>query len=203
MKNYQKKIILKFLVYTFLIMINIISIANAQTWEEYNRKMIKHFSNKNYQKALIWGMKAKNLALEEGGGLGLLLAKSYNNIAEVYKSMKSYDAAVKFYFDAIKIYETDEKIKYPGLALCYNNLAGAYLMNKQYSRAVVFFQKAIQTIEVAVGLDDSQIIPIINNILKIYEFKKHTDSVVYKDLKKKLKKIEENKNKSSSGKVNS
>jgi len=53
-------------------------------------------------------------------------ATSYNNLAELYRSMGQYQKAEPLYLKAVKIFEKILGEEHPDTATSYNNLAGLY-----------------------------------------------------------------------------
>lgn len=65
---------------------------------------------------------------------------SYNGIATMFFNEKSYDMSIKYHFEALKYYASDD---YLNLGKTYNNLADVYLSSKKYDSALIYINKAL------------------------------------------------------------
>jgi serine phosphatase RsbU (regulator of sigma subunit)/Flp pilus assembly protein TadD len=110
-------------------------------------QLAANYLHDNCEKALLYGNKAKELALKINDKQGL--ASALNNIGLAYDNMGKYDKAMKNYFESLKI---KEEINYlPGLVSTYNNIGLVYDIQGNINEALANYQKSY---DIAVKIKD-------------------------------------------------
>jgi len=92
---------------------------------------------KDYDKMMLYNVKARNLAKKIGDSLAI--ARTYNNEAQLYAQRMQHGKALtasKIYFDYLK-----KTNSLNGTA--YNNLATSFVFNNQADSAIYYYKKAI------------------------------------------------------------
>lgn len=98
-------------------------------------------------------------------------ANSLRFIGIVYYYEGTYDMAVDFFINSLKISEAlDDKI---GISLCYGNIGAIQINLGNFERAIVYFEKLLKTFE---EMDDKASMgACYNNIGAIYQHQKRYD----------------------------
>ena len=98
------------------------------------------------------------------------MAKSYNNIGNVYNSQGKYEEALKVYTKSLdiktRIYGGDN---HPDVAKSYVGLGNVYNRQGQYERALEDYQKALEIDIKVSGQDSPDVAASYNNIGMVYD----------------------------------
>ncbi len=97
-----------------------------------------HYRNDNFWEAIEYSMLAKEYYRSLGDSLNV--ARSCNILGRCFGQTSEFDKAVKNYFEALRIYERNEKIN--ELALIYSSIGLVHLDTKNYRKAISFFRQA-------------------------------------------------------------
>lgn len=135
----------------------------------------------DYEKAIAYSEASLNLTKDS-----LLTASAYNNIGSCKRNIGLYEAALKAYLKAVKIYDKKKDLK--NQAIINNNIGLVYKSLEMNEKAKSYHQRAIITYEELKekkGLSEAY-----NNLAIVYAYQDSLDNALYY-FKKSLK-IEEN-----------
>ncbi len=105
---------------------------------EYDSSSLQVWNNpREYIK--LWNIKLDS-AFKTGDNLNAAIA--LNQIGLGYSYINDYDKALKFYFNALKIYESENNIK--GIAELNNNIGLIYKYIRSHSKAKEYYEKALE-----------------------------------------------------------
>ena len=107
--------------------------------------------------------------LQVGGQDSLDVAKSYNNMAIIYKTQGKYEEALEMYTKSgdimTRIYGGDN---HPDVAASYTNIGIVYYRQGQYERALDYHQKALEIDIKVSGQDHPDVASSFINIGAVY-----------------------------------
>ncbi|AKB58702.1 tetratricopeptide repeat protein [Methanosarcina barkeri] len=104
----------------------------------------------------------------EFGPEHLDVAKTLNNLAELYQEMGDYKEALPLYQKAFEIAEKIMGSKHPDIAVMLNNLASLYESMGEYNKALSFCHRALQIIKSSLAKEHPVVAAIQNNLAVIY-----------------------------------
>ena len=96
------------------------------------------------------------------------VAKSLNDLAELYYTQGHYEVAEPLYRKALSIWEKALGSVHPNTAESLNNLAALYHAQGQYAQAEPLFQRALHIWEKALGLEHPDVAKSLNNLAGLY-----------------------------------
>jgi len=99
---------------------------------------------RDYEKAIEYYEKARQIFENTLPPNQPDLATSYNNIGLVYYNMRKYSKALLFYKKALEIRQKYLPPNHPSLASSYNNIGEVYHSMGEYTTALLFLQKALK-----------------------------------------------------------
>ena len=159
--------------------------------KKYRKLGNKHFSNKNYDKALdnfehILDIK-KSIYPENHSEI----AKVYANIGVVYKRQGQLEHSLTHYKKAIQIYNRNSGIKNRSLGTLYSNMGNIFTLQKNYKKAEGYYNQAINLLSKDSLSNLDRISMAYNNLGLLYKDQKlYKQSIHYYtksyQLKKKL-----------------
>jgi tetratricopeptide (TPR) repeat protein len=97
------------------------------------------------------------------------LAKSYNNIGNVYYNMGEYAKALWYYEKALKIRQQSLPPNHPDLAKSYNNIGAVCDNMGEYSKALWYYEKALEIKRQSLPLNHPDLASSYNNIGNVYD----------------------------------
>lgn len=96
-------------------------------------------------------------------------ATSLNTLAEIYKSMGSYERALPLFQQALKIRKNALGEKHPDFAASLNNLAGLYKSMGSYMKALPLYQQALRIRKEVLGEKHPDYARSLNNLAALYQ----------------------------------
>ena len=96
------------------------------------------------------------------------MAESFNNLAELYRIMGSYDKAEPLYKRALGIFEKALGPEHPDVATCLNNLAATYESLRSYAEAASLYQRALSIQKKVLGHEHPSLATTLNNLAGLY-----------------------------------
>ncbi len=97
------------------------------------------------------------------------LAKSLNNIANVYRSQGKFDEAEENYKRAVGILENSVGAQHPNLATVLNNLAVLYRKQRKFDEAESLYRRVLNIVEKALGPEHRAVAMGLNNLAVLYQ----------------------------------
>ncbi len=137
-------------------------------WDELNKKTIELFRSGKYPEALESAKKALSEAEAEFGATDPRVARSLNNLAEIYRSQANYDEAEPLWKRALEIRTKAFGRNHPDVAISLNNLAGAYFEQGKFAEAEKMFRGAIDVMEKSLGSDHPDLAISLVNMAAAY-----------------------------------
>ena len=122
----------------------------------------------DYDSALSFGIKAKEVAIAEYNEESEEYARIINNLATLYKQHAQYDKAELLYNEALEIRKRVFKENHPAIAVILNNLAGLYYLQGQYETAEKLYQKALKIEKVKLGINNPVTANSFSNLAEVY-----------------------------------
>ena len=112
----------------------------------------------------------KSIALQEKtkGSMHPDLAKSLNNLAELYRTQNRESEAEALHLRILAIRERSLGPNHPDVAKSLNNLALIYHSQKRYAAAEAYYQRAISIWEKTPPADSSDLAMSLNNLATLY-----------------------------------
>ena len=133
-------------------------------WKTLNQEVQDLYRAGNYDRAVVVGKKALEVAETEVGPNHSDVATSLNNLALLYQMQGRYASAEPLYKRALAINEKALGPNHPDVATSLNNLAALYNSQGQYASAEPLYKRALAIDEKAIGLT----IPMWPGILKTW-----------------------------------
>ena len=112
---------------------------------------IVYNSEKEYQKALEYIVKANKIDEESGNKTGI--AANLGDIGELYRNLSNHSKALEYYIKSLKLYE--ELGDKNGIARNLGNIGIVYMEQKDYSKALEYYLQALsisEELELKVGI---------------------------------------------------
>ena len=122
-----------------------------------------------YDKALVWFEKARDIYEKALGKEHPDTAATYNNIAVVYDNQGDYNAALEWYMKGLAICEKALGKEHPSTAATYNNIAGVHNSQGDYGAALEWYMKALAIDEKVLGKEHPDTAMTYNNIAVVYK----------------------------------
>ncbi len=129
-----------------------------------------------FDESIKYNFKALDLLKRLKGNNDILIDGQINNLANVYKSSKDYDMAIKYYN---QIFENKNfRTEKPGLyAVVLDNYAHTLFLSEKYEQLPDLFLKALKICD-SIG-DSYKTIVINQHLAKYYNYKNQKDSAKY------------------------
>ena len=122
-----------------------------------------------YNKALAYYEKTKDISENVFGEAHSSTANIYNNIAGLYHAQGDYDKALAYNEKALVIYEKVLGAAHPNTATIWNNIAGVYDNLGEYDKALEYYEKAKTIREKVLGVAHPSTATTYNNIAAVYK----------------------------------
>ncbi len=159
--------------------------------ERYSELGKKHFSNRNYDKALAYFEKILSIKKSIYPENHSEIAKAYANVGVVHKRQGQLDQSLNCYKKAIQIYNQNNDTKNRSLGTLYSNMGNIFTLQKNYKKAESYYNQAINLLAEDSLSNLDRISMAYNNLgllfkdLKLYKQSIHFYTKSYQ-LKKKL-----------------
>lgn len=142
----------------------------------YNNLGILYKELSQFEESIRYNLEAIDLKRRLKGNNVILIDNQKNNLANVYKSSKNYDLAIKYYNE---IFENKNlRNERPGFyAMALDNYAHTRFLSKNYERLPELFLEALRICD-SIG-DTYKTIVIHQHLAKYYNFRKQKDSAKY------------------------
>ena len=98
--------------------------------------------NNEYDKAIDCYTKSLEIKVNTFGYENLGVAKTYNNLGNVYEETGEYEQSMVFYNKSLEIKKGLFGEMHPGVATTYNNLGIIYRKTAQYGLAIQYYEKS-------------------------------------------------------------
>lgn len=145
----------------------------------------KHFSEGNYDQALVFYFKQLEEDLKYHHDDSLEIAVNYNDIGLAYDELKNYTKALEYYQKTMKIDELRLEVNSTERATTYFNIASVYDALKNYPEAIGYYEKALEIDETVLESNDENMLTYYEALAEAYgNASKPTLSLLY--LKKAL-----------------
>ncbi len=106
----------------------------------YTQASKQYASNNNFDNALIFGVKALELAMYLGYEKGIL--ESWKSLGRISSIMGKHELALDYQHQALELYE--KKQNEQGMLECMNELADIYIRTKEYEQAMEYKFQALK-----------------------------------------------------------
>jgi len=157
--------------------------------EKYRELGNKHFSNRNYDKALAYFNEILNIKksiYKEGHSE---IAKAYANVGVVYKRQGRLEQSLNYYKKAIQIYSQNSDTKNRSLGTLYSNMGNIFTLQKNYKKAESYYNQAINLLSKDSLSNLDRISMAYNNLGLLYKnLKLYKQSIHYYTKSYQLKK---------------
>lgn len=108
----------------------------------------------------------------------LEFAQTLNLFGNYYLEMEDYEAALKYYFDAMQVVENSCGPNHPLVFTCNNNIAIAYKNKKDYETALMYYRKDLEYAEQNLENDPMSFADSLHNVgLCYYDMGKTEDAL--------------------------
>lgn len=121
------------------------------TANSYNNLGLVYNLIDDFDKALCFFLKAKQIWVEQYGNYNRYVAFSYSNIGGVYNQLGEYKKALDSYSIGLDIFEAIFGKNHPYVATIYGKIGAVYYNLDDYTNAKKFFIKGLQIRENALG----------------------------------------------------
>jgi tetratricopeptide (TPR) repeat protein len=128
-----------------------------------------HYSQGFYALAEPWFINCLRVAEQRLGAGHPDVAKSLNNLAELYRNQGRSTKAEPLYVRALEIWEQQLGADHSDAATILNNLALLYESQRRYSEAEPLYGRALEIWEQQLGADHLNVAIILNNLAGLYE----------------------------------
>ena len=135
---------------------------------ELNKLVHKLYRLGKYPKGIEVANEAVALAEEKYGKKHPYTATTYNDLAQLYRSMGEQDKALEYYNKALIICEEELGTDHPDTATIYNNLAGVYESRDEQEKALEYYKMALMIHEEALGTNHPDTATTYNNLAGLY-----------------------------------
>lgn len=98
------------------------------------------WSQESFSKAWTYGVEAKKLSQQIKWPTGI--AKSYMVMGYAHDYRASYDSAVYYYIQSLKVYEAEKDL--PGQSAALNNVGICYMYSDRYKEALVYYERSLE-----------------------------------------------------------
>ncbi len=143
-------------------------ICNAQTWDEWNQKLVTAYRAGNLTDAIKYGEEAKKAANKEFGKIHKNYALACNNLALMYASNRNQKQAETLYLESKDVWEQVEGKHSPNYATCCYNLGTLYTETFDYINAEKYLIEAKNLREELFGNDHKDYATCCNNLAELY-----------------------------------
>ena len=108
----------------------------------------------------------------------LNVARTYNNMAVVYKNKGDYDKALEYYTSALTIKKAKHGDNHPSVANTLNNMANVYDDQGDYDKALEYYTSALTIRKAKHGDDHPSVANTLNNMANVYRSKGDYDKAL-------------------------
>ncbi len=136
-------------------------------------------SQGDYDKALEYYEKSRELKEEVLGKWNRSTAVTYNDLAGVYNDRGDYDKALLYYGEALAIKEEVLGKWHRSTAVTYNDLACVYRDQGDYGKALEFFEKALAIKEKILGEEHLSTAVTYNDLAGMYRAQGDYDKALH------------------------
>lgn len=143
-------------------------VSNAQTLDEINKKVVDYYQNQDFNNALRFALKSKNLSLAKWGNNNLNYANSIYILGCIYHSLRKYPEAENSYIEALKIREKLFGVNNTDCAGSLNNLGILYLETGKYDKAESCLVSAVNIRLKLLGKNNPDYATSLNNLANLY-----------------------------------
>ena len=96
-------------------------------------------------------------------------ARACDRLASLYRKFGSYNAAEKWFLEAVGLAERVWGTEHPDTAATYNNLAGLYRSQGKYREAEAYYLQALAICEKVLGKEHPDTATTYNNLATLYD----------------------------------
>ncbi len=122
----------------------------------------------DYDSALSFGIKAKEVAIAEYNDESEEYARIINNLATLYKQHAQYDEAKLLYNESLEIRKRVFRKNHPAVAIILNNLASVYHLQGDYKTAEPLYHQAIEINKKEFGENNPATANNLSNLADLY-----------------------------------
>jgi CHAT domain-containing protein/Tfp pilus assembly protein PilF len=123
-----------------------------------------------FSEAVPIAAKALNLREQIFGPQHPEVAKSLNNLGDLYRMTGDFAKARPLLERAVAMFEKEPGIDERGLANCLNNLAVLYRESGEYTKAESLFQRAVAIREKVLGPESAELAETLGNFGDVYRY---------------------------------
>jgi CHAT domain-containing protein/Tfp pilus assembly protein PilF len=142
--------------------------AQQARWKELNTRVQDLYRQGKYAEATSVAQEALRVAGATFGPEHPDLARSLNNLAELYRAQGKYAEAGPLHQRALRIWEKALGPDHPDVAASLNNLAELYRAQGKYAEAEPLYQRALRIEEKALGAEHPDVAVSLNNVALLY-----------------------------------
>jgi tetratricopeptide (TPR) repeat protein len=140
----------------------------TKEWKTLNDEVMSLYRQGSYDRAVVVAKRALQVAEQEMGPNHLSVAKSLNNLAELYRTQGQYAQAEPLYKRSLAIKETSLGPDHPDVAKSLNNLAFLYYTQGQYAQAEPLYKRSLAIREKALGPNHPEVAQSLENMAVLY-----------------------------------
>jgi tetratricopeptide (TPR) repeat protein len=118
--------------------------AQGTEWEALNKEVISLSQQAQYDRAVVVAKKALDVAEQTMGPNHPSVARSLNNLAEVYRAQGQYAQAEPLYQRSLAIREKALGTNHPDVVASLQNLAALYRVTRRTAEAETLEKRAAQ-----------------------------------------------------------
>ncbi len=157
----------------------------------YNSIGISLKNTGNYEKALQFYKKSRDLAIEKFGKNHFHGAAAINNMANIYIAQENYEKALELLQEALSIKISKLGENHPNIATSYLSFGDIYLAKKQYKKASNYYLKALAIRKSVFGNDHNDVASLFDRLGNLnQEIQKFDKAMLYfnkaLDIRKKI-----------------
>lgn len=148
----------------------------------FNIVGLRHEDFNNFERALFYYNKAKDIFEKHGELASLDLSFCYNNLQSVLKTIGNITDAFTYQFKAIAIQEKIYPYFHPDLASSYNNLALLYDISDDYSNAIKYMKRSLEICEATLPDDHPHLASTYANLsLALHRIDENRPALLYQE----------------------
>jgi tetratricopeptide (TPR) repeat protein len=140
----------------------------SKEWNTLNDEVMSLYRQGSYDRAVVVAKRALQVAEQEMGPNHLCVAKSLNNLAELYRTQGQYVQAEPLYKRSLAIKETSLGPDHSDVAIGLNNLAFLYYIQGQYAQADPLYKRSLAIREKALGPNHPDVAQSLENMAALY-----------------------------------
>ncbi|HVO60821.1 MAG TPA: CHAT domain-containing tetratricopeptide repeat protein [Terriglobales bacterium] len=142
-------------------------LAPEDRWNELNAQVERFFERDRFAQATALAQESLRIAKAAFGTQHPRVAKSFNNLALLYKIQGRFAQAERLYTRAIAIYENESFPSDPALLGSLNNLGVLYYDQGRYAQAESLYKRALAIDEKALGREHPDVATDLNKIAQL------------------------------------